>query len=63
MANQYKCEECGAKFSSEAALEEHNRSMHSRFRCEACGEIFTSEGELETHNRIAHPEQEQTPGR
>jgi transposase-like protein len=63
MANQYKCEECGATFSSAAALEEHNRSMHSRYTCEACGEIFNSENELTTHNRVTHPEQEETPRR
>lgn len=59
--NQYKCEECGATFNSEAALEEHNRSMHSRYKCEACGQVFSSESELEAHNRVAHPEQERTP--
>jgi transposase-like protein len=63
MANQYKCEDCGATFSSEAALEEHNRSMHSRFKCETCGEMFNSENELQTHNRMAHPEEERTPKR
>ena len=62
MANQYKCEECGATFSNGAALEEHNRSMHSRYTCEACGEIFHSEDELQVHNRVEHPEQESTPG-
>lgn len=61
--NQYKCEECGATFNSAAALEDHNRSMHSRYTCEACGEIFNSESELETHNRITHPEQQETPRR
>lgn len=63
MANQYKCEECGATFSSEAALEEHNRSMHSRYTCETCREIFNSENELNIHNRVTHPEQEETPRR
>jgi DNA-directed RNA polymerase subunit RPC12/RpoP len=61
MANQYKCEECGATFSSEAALDEHNRNMHSQYRCQACGQMFSSESELEAHNRVAHPEEEQTP--
>ena len=63
MANQYKCEECGATFSSEAALEEHNRSMHSRYTCETCREIFNSENDLNIHNRVTHPEQEETPRR
>ena len=61
--NQYKCEECGATFNNAAALEEHNRSMHSRYTCEACGQTFSSESELQTHNRIAHPEQEGIPKR
>ena len=59
--NQYKCQECGATFNSQAALEEHNRSMHSRFTCEACGQVFHSENELEVHNRVAHPEEERAP--
>ncbi len=61
--NQYKCEECGATFNSQAALEEHNRSMHSRFTCEACGQTFGSERELEAHNRIVHPEEQGAPRR
>jgi transposase-like protein len=54
--NQYKCEECGATFNSQAELETHNRTMHSRFTCEACGQMFNSEAELEAHNRKTHPE-------
>lgn len=59
--NQYKCGECGATFNNEAALEEHNRNVHSRYRCEECGQIFSSENELNIHTRVAHPEQEVTP--
>ena len=54
--NEYKCEECGATFHSQADLERHNRTVHSRFTCDVCGETFRSENELETHNRIVHPE-------
>lgn len=61
--NQYKCQECGATFNSQAALEEHNRSMHSRYTCEVCGQVFHSENELEVHNRVAHPEEERAPRR
>jgi DNA-directed RNA polymerase subunit RPC12/RpoP len=61
MANTYRCEECGATFDSEAALEQHNRTIHSQYKCEACGQTFGSETELETHNRVAHPEQQRTP--
>lgn len=53
--NQYKCKECGATFNSEAELERHNRTMHSKYKCEACGQVFNSESELEAHNRVAHP--------
>ena len=59
--NQYKCGECGATFNNEAALEDHNRSIHSRYKCEVCGHTFGSERELETHNRVAHPEEQVTP--
>jgi DNA-directed RNA polymerase subunit RPC12/RpoP len=58
--NQYKCEECGAMFNSEADKEQHNRTVHSRYTCEACGEMFNSESELESHNRVAHPEHQQS---
>jgi DNA-directed RNA polymerase subunit RPC12/RpoP len=54
--DQYRCEECGTTFDSREALEQHNRTMHSRYTCEACGQTFNSESELETHNRQAHPE-------
>jgi transposase-like protein len=57
---QYRCGECGATFSSQAGLEEHNRMMHSRFTCEACGETFRSERDLEEHNRQMHPEMQKT---
>jgi transposase-like protein len=58
--NQYKCEACGATFNSQAELEKHNRTMHSRYTCEACGETFNSESDLEAHNRQAHPEMQKT---
>jgi DNA-directed RNA polymerase subunit RPC12/RpoP len=59
--NQYKCEECGATFNSEAEREQHNRRVHSRYTCEACGQTFGSEAELESHNRMVHPERVNTP--
>ncbi len=58
--DQYRCEECGATFSSKEGLEQHNRTMHSRYTCEACGEAFNSESELEAHARQAHPEMQRT---
>jgi DNA-directed RNA polymerase subunit RPC12/RpoP len=58
--NQYKCEECGATFNTEAEREQHNRSVHSRYSCEACGQILNSESELEAHNRQMHPEMQKS---
>ena len=58
--DQYRCEECGATFSSKEGLEQHNRTVHSRFTCEACGATLNSESELEAHNRQAHPEMQKT---
>ncbi|HET6822249.1 MAG TPA: C2H2-type zinc finger protein [Anaerolineales bacterium] len=59
--DQYRCDECGATFNSEVALEQHNRTTHSRFTCEACGQTFSSERELEEHNTQMHPEMNKTP--
>lgn len=58
--DEYKCEECGAIFHSAAALERHNRSVHSQYTCQACGQTFGSESELEAHNEVTHPEEEGT---
>jgi len=58
--NQYKCEECGATFNTEAEREQHNRTVHSRYTCEACGQTFSSETELEAHNRKMHPEMQKS---
>ena len=61
MAQNHKCQVCGAEFDDAAKLEDHNRTMHSQYTCEACGQVFNSNSELETHNREVHPEQ--TPAR
>ena len=58
---QYTCKECGATFDNRTALEQHNRTIHSRFTCEACGQTFSSERELEAHNREMHPETQKAP--
>jgi transposase-like protein len=59
--DQYKCSECGATFSNEMELEQHNRTMHARFTCEACGQTFSSQIELDAHNREVHPETQEAP--
>lgn len=59
--DQYRCEDCGATFDSQAELETHDRTTHSRYVCEVCGAIVTSERELEDHNRDLHPEMQRTP--
>jgi uncharacterized Zn-finger protein len=61
--NQYKCDSCGATFTSQEELNEHKRNMHSQHNCEVCGQSFSSENELETHKRVAHPERQGTPNR
>jgi len=61
MAQNHKCQICGAEFDDAAKLEDHNRTMHSQYTCEACGQVFNSKSDLEEHNREVHPEQ--TPAR
>ena len=58
--DQFRCEECGEMFESQAELETHDRTKHSRYTCEVCGAILTSERELEDHNLHVHPEGEGT---
>ena len=58
MAQNHKCQICGAEFDDEAKLEDHNRTMHSQYTCEVCGEAFTSKTDWETHIRELHPERE-----
>jgi DNA-directed RNA polymerase subunit RPC12/RpoP len=59
--DEYRCAECGATFSTQAELAEHNRRVYSRYTCEDCGAVLTSERELEEHNRQLHPELQRTP--
>jgi len=54
---KYRCKECGAEFDNEAALDQHNHTVHSPYKCDVCGHTFQSESELKTHTRIAHPEE------
>ena len=61
MAQNHKCQICGAEYDDAAKLEDHNRTMHSQYTCEACGQVFNSKSDLEEHNREVHPEQ--TPAR
>ena len=63
MAQNHKCQICGAEFTSESQLEEHNRTMHSEYKCEDCGETFHSKSDYETHYREAHPERAGSPPR
>jgi uncharacterized C2H2 Zn-finger protein len=48
----YRCEECGAVFSSREAVMEHARAHvepESRFKCISCGAIFRTEAEMADH--------------
>jgi len=63
MAQDHKCQICGAEFDSAEKLEDHSRTMHSQYTCEVCGQVFNSKSDLETHNREVHPEREGSPTR
>ncbi len=58
--NQFRCEECGAMFDTQAEREMHNRTAHSLYTCQECGQTFGSETELGSHNRMEHPERQGT---
>ena len=58
---EYRCEECGETFDSQAEWERHNRKVHSRYTCENCREIFDAEQEFEAHNFKMHPELQKLP--
>ncbi len=48
----YRCEECGAVFSSREAVMEHARvhlKSESRYKCVTCGAIFNTEAEMSEH--------------
>jgi len=59
---KYKCETCGAKFSTESELMAHGK-MHvgaaqqpaAGFKCDACGMTFKSQAELMEHSKKMHP--------
>lgn len=61
MTNEFVCPECGAKFTTETAMREHEMSMHPKaaaksgsFECKVCGAHFHSEAELKEHAMKAH---------
>ena len=58
MAQDHKCQICGAEFHDEAKLEDHNRTMHSQYTCEVCSQVFPSKSDWETHVRDMHLERE-----
>jgi rubredoxin len=58
MAQDHKCQICGAEFEDETKLEDHNRTMHSQYTCEVCSQVFPSKSDWETHIRDMHPERE-----
>ncbi|MDE1853974.1 MAG: C2H2-type zinc finger protein [Thaumarchaeota archaeon] len=63
---KFKCDTCGAKFSTEAELKEHAK-MHMQpmsgsgsmakaagYKCDACGMTFATQAELMEHSKRAH---------
>jgi uncharacterized C2H2 Zn-finger protein len=66
MANdEFKCDECGAKFPNEVSLERHIQMAHTHLQnaCQECGMVFDSKSELDAHMRAAHPEKQRNPER
>jgi DNA-directed RNA polymerase subunit RPC12/RpoP len=60
---KYKCDTCGAKFSTESELMEHQKThtmsaqsipQVQQFKCKTCGMMFDSQPDLMQHTRIAH---------
>ncbi|KAI0064891.1 hypothetical protein BV25DRAFT_1989632 [Artomyces pyxidatus] len=49
------CHDCGLKFRSEAALDQHERTSHARPYCSRCKKCFSEEADLELHNIVQHP--------
>ena len=60
---KYSCPSCGASFSSQSALMDHNNKAHmgkvsqpqQQFKCNACGMSFNSQSELMEHAKKMHP--------
>ncbi len=58
-ANQYRCDACGATFTSQAELVDHAKQTHAsaarqQFKCSACEATFKSQAELMEHAKKHH---------
>ena len=61
---KYKCDACGAKFSTESELMEHKKThmmpgqststQVQQFKCKTCGMVFDSQPDLAEHTKRAH---------
>ncbi len=54
---EFTCPTCGAKFPSQAALNEHMESVHNQppvYECSVCGATFGSQAELDQHVTSVH---------
>lgn len=57
-SSKYKCEMCGAAYTTEKDLMEQakvHQKPNQQFACKACGGVFKSETELMDHAGRAHP--------
>jgi DNA-directed RNA polymerase subunit RPC12/RpoP len=56
---QYTCPICGAKFATQAELDEHMRTAHPTplgYSCPYCGATFATLDELVSHVASEHPD-------
>ena len=54
LRSDYKCDECGAEFFMQDALQLHVLSNHSKFKCSECSETFVSHDVLKLHVSSSH---------
>ena len=61
---KYKCDTCGAKFTTESEVTEHQKThtmsgqsksaQVQQFKCKTCGMMFDSQPDLMQHTRQNH---------
>jgi len=59
MAPEFKCNMCGAVFTSQSELMDHAAKSHSQtstpqYKCDKCGASFKTQEELMAHAKSSH---------